>query len=89
MKNNEYANTFTYALRIFILKIILASPPEESDGIEMLVALEYVRHHNMSVDIIVNYEDLDQWGEAFENWTGTGVVGNLVADKGDIGFGNT
>lgn len=56
------------------------------DGIEMRVALEYAKRHNMSVKLVVN--EVEEWGDIYENWTGTGIVGNLVFDRGDMGFGN-
>lgn len=51
----------------------------------MRVALEYARKHNMTVDLVVN--EHEEWGDIYGNWTGTGIVGNLVFDKGDVGFG--
>lgn len=31
--------------------------------------------------------DKDYWGEIYSNWSGNGLLGNLVEDKADIGFG--
>lgn len=52
----------------------------------MRVALEYAKKHNMTVDLVVNEQE--EWGDIYGNWTGTGIVGNLVFDKGDVGFGS-
>lgn len=51
----------------------------------MRVALEYAKKHNMTVELVVN--EHEEWGDIYSNWTGTGIVGNLVFDKGDVGFG--
>lgn len=51
----------------------------------MRVALEFSRKLNMTVELIV--DENGEWGDVYENWTGTGLVGNLIDDKGDIGFG--
>lgn len=59
---------------------------EPPDGTELMVALQYSKKHNASIELVVT-NDTDPWGEAFENWTGTGVVGLLVDDRGDFGFG--
>lgn len=56
-----------------------------SDGIEMRVALEFAKKLNMSVQLVVNEEE--EWGDIYQNWTGTGIVGNLIFDRADIGFG--
>lgn len=56
--------------------------PEIPDGTEMRVALEFSRKYNMTIELIVN-----EWGDVYKNWTGTGLVGNLINDEGDIGFG--
>lgn len=52
----------------------------------MRVALEYAKKHNMTVELVV--DEKGEWGDIYGNWTGTGIVGNLIFDKGDIGFGN-
>lgn len=52
----------------------------------MRVALEYAKKYNMTIELVVNEEE--EWGEIYRNWTGTGIAGNLIFDKADIGFGN-
>lgn len=29
--------------------------------------------------------DAEEWGEIYENWTGTGILGTLAEGKADIG----
>lgn len=78
--------TINKTIVIAILKTCFpASSVETSDGIEMMVGLEYARRHNMTVEFVIT-TDTDPWGEIYENWTGTGVVGLLVEDRADFGF---
>lgn len=51
----------------------------------MRVALEFAKKVNMSVQLVVSEEE--EWGDVYQNWTGTGIVGNLIFDRADIGFG--
>lgn len=57
---------------------------ETSDGTEMRVAKTYAEKHNMTIEFVVNEEE--QWGEIYRNWTGNGVLGEMILDKGDFGF---
>nr|AVH87292.1 ionotropic receptor 4 [Holotrichia parallela] len=68
--------TFTYK------PYSIADPP---DGTELLIPLEYARSHNMTVQYIIDEDG--QWGQVFNNWTGSGILGNLANDKGDVGLG--
>lgn len=58
---------------------------DETDGTEMRVALEYASKHNCTVAFVV--DQVHEWGETYDNWTGNGILGNVVMDKADIGFG--
>lgn len=49
-------------------------------------AKEYSKKHNATVEFLVS-QDADLWGEAYENWTGSGVYGMLVEDKADFAIG--
>lgn len=51
----------------------------------MLIAVEYGKRHNMTLEFVVDEEN--EWGDVYANWTGSGVLGNLVQDKGDVGIG--
>ncbi|KAG5882309.1 hypothetical protein JTB14_019334 [Gonioctena quinquepunctata] len=63
---------------------IIGSDEKEPTGSEMLIALMFAKQYNMTPILVVNEEDY--WGEVFNNWTGKGLLGNLVEDKADIGF---
>lgn len=52
-------------------------------GMELRAVMEYSAKFNYSLTIT---NDEEYWGEIFENWTGTGVLGGVVTDKYDIGF---
>lgn len=39
----------------------------------------------MKLELVVNEDEL--WGDIYENWTGTGILGEMVMDKSDFGFG--
>nr|XP_022904779.1 uncharacterized protein LOC111416897 [Onthophagus taurus] len=53
------------------------------DGTELSAVLEAACKYNMTITVT----DFDgDWGDAFENFTGDGVLGNLARDKTDIGF---
>ncbi|KRT81138.1 hypothetical protein AMK59_5439 [Oryctes borbonicus] len=60
----------------------IIDPP---DGTDMLIAIEFARRHNMTQKFVVDEEG--EWGQVCDNWTGSGVLGNLGQDKGDIGLG--
>lgn len=51
----------------------------------MSAALVFAEKHNMTPQFIINAEDY--WGDVYENWTGTGLLGNLIVDQADVGFG--
>ncbi|XP_018576987.1 uncharacterized protein LOC108915443 [Anoplophora glabripennis] len=64
---------------------IIGSTEDTHKGSEMSVALTFARQYNMTPVPVINKEDY--WGEIFTNWSGNGLLGNLVLDKADIGFG--
>lgn len=53
----------------------------------MSVAQTFAQHYNLTPQNVINEEDY--WGEIFPNWTGNGLLGNLVEDRADIGFGKS
>lgn len=63
------------------------SQQDTSDGTEMMLAIEYGRKHNMSIEILHMDESLNPWGQIYNNWTGFGTLGYLVEDKSDVGLG--
>ena len=65
------------------MKIIFFIEPV--DGTEVLVAVEYAKKCNMTPDLVADEEA--EWGEIYNNWTGNGILGNIVMDKSDIGLG--
>nr|XP_053602899.1 uncharacterized protein LOC128670906 [Plodia interpunctella] len=68
-----------------ILDIDEAIEPIGRDGTEVRLVDEFCRWLNCAVEIIRN-EDEHQWGEIYPNRTGVGILGNLVADRADIGI---
>lgn len=54
-------------------------------GSEMSIAQTFAKQYNMSAVCVVN--ENDYWGQIFPNWSGNGLLGNLVLDKADVGFG--
>lgn len=55
------------------------------DGTELRVAKEYARKHNMTVELVL--DEQGEWGTIYDNWTGNGIVGNVVLDQADVGLG--
>ncbi|KAK9892094.1 hypothetical protein WA026_018296 [Henosepilachna vigintioctopunctata] len=53
-------------------------------GTELRAAVEYAVAHNMTIDFTYNEHKEELWGELYSNWTGTGVMGNIILDKADI-----
>lgn len=58
---------------------------EEADGTEMNYAKIYAEKHGMKMELVVNAEEL--WGDIYDNWTGNGILGEVVMDKSDFGIG--
>ncbi|XP_076267468.1 glutamate receptor 2-like isoform X2 [Rhynchophorus ferrugineus] len=52
-------------------------------GSEMMTLLTFSQYLNSTMVPVIN--ELDYWGDVWENWTGNGLMGNLVEDKADIG----
>lgn len=65
--------------------IFLDEDEGPSKGSEMSVAQAFAKQYNMTPLYVVN--ENDYWGQIFPNWTGNGLLGNLVNDRADIGFG--
>ncbi|KAF5307156.1 hypothetical protein FQR65_LT00672 [Abscondita terminalis] len=65
--------------------VIEKDSPSYAIGTENGVAHEYAAKHNMSVQYIL---DDKEWGIIHDNWTGVGILGHLVMDKADIGYGS-
>ncbi|CAH1142289.1 unnamed protein product [Phyllotreta striolata] len=53
-------------------------------GSELSTMCEFARHFNMTPGLVINSEDF--WGSIYENWTGNGLIGNILYDKADFGF---
>ncbi|KAJ3648073.1 hypothetical protein Zmor_019909 [Zophobas morio] len=53
-------------------------------GSELVSGVQFGLKYNMTPIPIVN--EKDYWGEIFSNWSGNGLLGNLVEDNADIGF---
>lgn len=50
----------------------------------MSVAQIFAKQYNMTPIFVIN--EKDYWGQIFPNWSGNGLLGNLVLDRADIGF---
>lgn len=57
------------------------------DGTELRAITLYAKLHNATIDLVIDEEN--EWGIIYDNWTGNGIVGNVVMDKGEVGLGNT
>lgn len=55
------------------------------DGVELRLTNLYGKVHNMTVQMVVNETAL--WGEIYDDWTGDGILGNIVTDQADVGLG--
>ncbi|XP_056641070.1 glutamate receptor ionotropic, delta-2-like isoform X2 [Diorhabda sublineata] len=55
-------------------------------GSEMSSMLTFAKFLNMTPELVINSDDF--WGAIYENWTGNGLMGNIVNDKADIGLGS-
>ncbi|XP_066142608.1 glutamate receptor ionotropic, kainate 4-like [Euwallacea fornicatus] len=52
-------------------------------GSEMRLMVTVAEFLNMTVMPVIN--ENDDWGKVFENWSGNGLMGNLIEDNADIG----
>ncbi|KAH1007137.1 hypothetical protein HUJ04_004410 [Dendroctonus ponderosae] len=52
-------------------------------GSEMKILETFSQYVNASISPVIN--QADYWGEIWNNWSGSGLMGNLVEDKADIG----
>ncbi|KAF7286800.1 hypothetical protein GWI33_004205 [Rhynchophorus ferrugineus] len=52
-------------------------------GSEMMTLLTFSQYLNSTMVPVIN--ELDYWGDVWDNWTGNGLMGNLVEDNADIG----
>ncbi|XP_050669006.1 glutamate receptor ionotropic, delta-2-like [Leptidea sinapis] len=58
--------------------------PNGRTGVEMKLVDEFCRWVNCTVELV--RADEEEWGIVYENFTGLGVLGNLVEDDADIGI---
>ncbi|KAK9892095.1 hypothetical protein WA026_018297 [Henosepilachna vigintioctopunctata] len=61
-------------------------PQDKLYGSELRAALEFIDQYNMTMKLVYNEIEEEYWGELFSNWSGTGLMGNILTDKADIGF---
>ncbi|KAL1513946.1 hypothetical protein ABEB36_003284 [Hypothenemus hampei] len=52
-------------------------------GSQMITMKLFADYHNLIVMPVIN--EKDYWGELWENWSGNGLMGNVVLDRADIG----
>ncbi|KYB26332.1 Serine protease easter-like Protein [Tribolium castaneum] len=71
--------TFTYEPYSIIGKSV-----GEHHGSELMSAVQFALKYNMTPVPVIN--EKDYWGDIFPNWSGNGLLGNLVDDKADVGF---
>ncbi|XP_075971136.1 glutamate receptor 2-like [Anticarsia gemmatalis] len=75
---------FTYKPYV-LLDLDPAIEPLERDGIDVRIIHEFCRWLNCSIEIV--REDVDEWGDIYENETGgIGIIGSVVEDRADIGI---
>lgn len=77
--------------KLFVMAVIQYEPYsivrkaiKQHQGSELVSAIQFALHYNMTPVVIVSEKDL--WGEIFANWSGTGILGHLVQDTADVGF---
>lgn len=56
------------------------------DGLDISILMELAKKLNMTVELVLDLTV--QWGDIYNNFTGNGILGNLVMDRTDVGFGN-
>lgn len=65
---------------------IVETPDKRPDGMEMRIAMEFARKLNVSWSLSVDAEH--EWGEIFDgNGSGNGILGAVVTDHADLGYG--
>lgn len=55
------------------------------DGSELRLGNLFANLLNATTELVV--DEAGEWGTIYDNWTGIGVVGNVVIDEADIGLG--
>ncbi|XP_044265394.1 uncharacterized protein LOC123011819 [Tribolium madens] len=63
---------------------IIGNSAEDHHGSELLSSVLFALKYNMTPVPVIN--EKDYWGDIFPNWSGNGLLGNLVEDKADVGF---
>ncbi|CAK1553700.1 unnamed protein product [Leptosia nina] len=58
--------------------------PLGRDGVEVRLMEEFCRWVNCTIEIVRDAGE--EWGTVYENFTGLGVLGNLVEDRADFGI---
>lgn len=74
---------------MFLISVYFLEPRGKDSyfymGSEMKILEVFSKHVNATILPVINPEDY--WGEIWSNWSGSGLMGNLVEDKADIGAG--
>ncbi|CAH4018077.1 unnamed protein product [Pieris brassicae] len=74
---------FTYTPYV-LLDLEAEIVPLGRDGVEIRLMDEFCRWVNCTIEIIG--DNGEEWGEVYENFTGLGVLGNVVEDRADFGI---
>ncbi|KAJ8944840.1 hypothetical protein NQ318_012987 [Aromia moschata] len=82
--NNQMGRELKIATFVYEPYTIIGPTVDKHHGSEMSTIIAFTKMYNMTPFPVVNTEDY--WGEIFNNWTGKGLLGNLVEDKADIGI---
>ncbi|KAK9702662.1 hypothetical protein QE152_g29799 [Popillia japonica] len=82
---NKLLNQFGRTLRLGTIDYVPYSIIDSLDGLDISILMELAKKLNMTVELVLDLTV--QWGDIYNNFTGNGILGNLVMDRTDVGFG--
>lgn len=57
------------------------------EGFQLKAFVLYGKLHKMTIKFVL--DEINRWGELFDNWTGYGMLGDVLKDKADVAFGKS